>query len=96
MTSVNVEIGALACSHYEELHAALKQYPLASWADRIEALKNRFMKALEQAVKELEPTVQLLEIPKRTLKTDADVDRWLREVGEQLRSAVKTGPVNMR
>ncbi len=91
-----VEIGALACSHYEELHAALILYPLTSWADRIEALKTRFGKALELAVKEMEPTVQLLEIPKRTLKTDADVDRWLREVGEQLRAAVKTGPVNMR
>ena len=91
-----VEIGALASSHYDELHSALKHYPLASWADRIEALKTRFVKALELAVKEMEPTVQLLEIPKRTLKTDADVDRWLREVGEQLRSAVKTGPVNMR
>ena len=62
----------------------------------MEALKHRFAQALEQAVKEMEPTVQLLEIPKRTLKTDADVDRWLQEVGEQLRNAVKSGPVNMR
>ena len=44
----------------------------------------------------MEPTVRMLEIPKRTLKTDADVDRWLQEVGEQLRNAVKSGPVNMR
>ena len=90
------EIGGLSCGNYEELQTALKQYPLASWGDRVEALKHRFAKALEQAVKDMEPTVQLLEIPKRTLKTDADVERWLHEVGEQLRAAVKTGPVNMR
>ena len=86
----------LSCSNYAELQSALKQYPLTSWSDRVEALKHRFAKALEQAVKEMEPTVQLLEIPKRTLKTDADIDHWLQEVGEQLRIAVKAGPVNMR
>ena len=90
------EMGLTSCSQYEELLSALKLYPLNSWTDRIEALKNRFAKAMEHAIKEMEPTVQMMDIPKRTLRTEADVERWLQDVGEQLRTAVKTGPINMR
>nr|MDA8228811.1 BREX system P-loop protein BrxC [Desulfitobacterium hafniense] len=81
---------------YEQLVAALQRNPLTSWTDRIAAMTGRFHKAIELAIKELEPEIQYCNIPRRTLKNAEDIDAWLQEVGEQLKVAVGKGPVIMR
>lgn len=80
----------------EQLVAALQKYPLTSWTDRIAAMSGRFHKAIELAIKELEPEIQHCDIPRRTLKNTEDIDAWLQEVGEQLKAALGKGPVIMR
>lgn len=81
---------------YDQLVATLQRYPLTSWTDRIAAMPGRFHKAIELAIKELEPEIQHCEIPKRTLKNVEDIDAWLQEVGRQLKTAIEKGPVIMR
>lgn len=81
---------------YEKLLASLQKYPLSSWPDRIEALKGRLQKARELAIQELEPQIQLCDIPKRTLKSSDDIEAWLQEVRQQLGKAIEKGPVMIR
>ena len=81
---------------YEELLASLQKYPLSSWPDRIEALKGRLQKARELAIQELEPKIQLCDIPKRTLKNSDDIEAWLNEVRQQLEKAIEKGPIMTR
>jgi len=71
----------------------LRQHPLNNWDDRINALPGRFSKALDLAAKELEPEVHSVELPKRILKTEQEVEEWLNEIKEQLNKAIGNGPV---
>lgn len=79
-----------------DLLVALEQHPIQSWSYKIDALSGRFSRALEFAVKELEPKTQTIVLPRRILKTNSDVDAWSKEVKEQLKEAVKKGPVVFR
>jgi hypothetical protein len=81
---------------HDELLKALKKYPLNSWRDRIDALSNRFSKARELAAKSLEPKTQTIDLPRRTFKTENDIDVWVQEVKEQIKTALGKGPVVIR
>ena len=79
-----------------DLVAALTQHPLVVWRDRIDALPGRFDRAREQAARSLEPETQTVDIPRRTLKTEPDIDAWIQDVREQLTNALVKGPVVIR
>lgn len=80
----------------KELIAALEQHPLSRWSDRIEALSSRFARAREMAAKALEPETQTVHIPRRTLKTEQDINAWVQEVKDKLNAALSKGPVVIR
>jgi hypothetical protein len=80
----------------EDILKTLRKYPFAMIKDRIAAMPARFDKVLEEAARELEPEVKFVKLPKRTLKTQADVDQWVEEVRQQLMDAVDNGPVGIR
>jgi hypothetical protein len=69
---------------------------LNSWNDRRDALKAKFEKALEMANKEVEPKIQIIDIPKRTFRSVNDIDSWLDEVGKQLKDSLEKGPIVIR
>ena len=85
-----------ALGTYDELVAALKHYPLVGWGDRIDALSGRFARAREMAARALEPQMQTVHIPRRTLKTEQDINAWVQEVTDQLKIALNKGPVVIR
>jgi len=80
-------------STHEELLEALEQYPLSIWDDRIAALSHRFAQVKVEAIKAVEPTAQRVELPKRTLKSEADVEEWVQEVQGILQARIKDGPI---
>lgn len=86
-------VEGLPIATQEELIAALRAYPIASWDDRIAALTGRFAAARERAVKLLEPEAVTFEVPRRTLKTHDDVKQWVEEVMAQMIAALEKGPV---
>ena len=45
------------------------------------------------AAKELEPKTQIVKIPRRTIRTKEDIEAWLQEVKENLKAALKKGPI---
>ena len=90
------KIQPIALGSYEELLSALKQYPLKSWVDREGALQAKFDKATEMAAKELEPKLQMVDIPKRTLKSEEDINSWIEEIRNQLKEKLVDGPIVVR
>ena len=76
-----------------ELMQALEQYPIKSWQDRIDALSSRFANVRELAAKTLEPEAQSVILPRRTLKTEQDIEAWLQEVREKLKAILSKGPI---
>ncbi len=81
---------------HDELLKALKQYPINSWSDRIDALSSRFSRTREVAAKAIEPKTQTIDLPRRTFKTEDDIEVWVQEVKEQIKTALGKGPVVIR
>ena len=74
----------------------LRSLPLSQFSDQIAALPGRFNTVLEQAAELCEPKTQFISVPRRSLKTEEDVDAWAEEVKGQLKSALGNGPVVVR
>lgn len=87
---------ALSVGTREDLIKALQKHPLKVWKDRIDALPERFACAREMAAKELEPKAQTVNIPRRTLKSEGEIEVWIKEVTDQLKTALSKGPVVIR
>lgn len=75
---------------------SLVKYSLDKWDDQTAALKGRFDKALEMAVKETEPKARTFAVPKGFLKDEADLKEWLKQTEERLRNALKQGPIHLQ
>lgn len=90
------DVPKLALGTHQELVSALEQHPLAVWRDRIDALSGRFDRARELAARSLEPETQTVDIPRRTLKTEDEIDAWVDEVKQQLKAALEKGPIMIR
>lgn len=89
-------VARLSVGSREELIKELDHHPIKSWTDRIDALAGRFARAREMAARELEPKTQMVDLPRRTLKTKEDIDAWVQEVKERLKAALSKGPVVIR
>ena len=77
----------------ERILDELEQCALAQWADRTQALKGRFDQARLEAAKLLEPKVQRVDLPRRTLKDEAELEAWIEEASQRIRDKLKAGPV---
>jgi len=66
----------------------LNNIGLAAFRDRVAALPARYDNILINAVERCEPLAQFVQLPRRTIKTDGDIDIWIK-----LKSALQQGPV---
>ena len=66
---------------------------LSMFADRVAALPGRFGNVAIGAAKLCEPKIQLVHVPRRTLKTTEDIDTWAEEVKAKLKANLAKGPV---
>ena len=87
------EIPPLKLGTLEELIDSLKRYPLPIWSDRTDALSMRFSRAREMAAQEIEPQTQTVDLPRRTLTTEAEVRQWLSELEVLLLKSIQNGPI---
>jgi hypothetical protein len=71
----------------------LDAHSIPSLRDRIAAMPGRFEQIAFGAAKLMEPQVQAVSLPGRTLKTEADVDAWLDESRALLLEKIRKGPV---
>lgn len=71
----------------------LVKHNLSSINDRITAMPARFTKALEDAAKLLEPTSHKVSLPKPTVKSIDEIERYLEELRVILVKALAEGPI---
>jgi hypothetical protein len=73
--------------------ATLDKINLNAIKDRLAALPARTNVALQSAMAVFEPKAQIVQIPYRTIKSEADLEKWLQETKEQIMESLKKGPV---
>lgn len=76
-----------------ELLAALRSSSLSEWRNLLDAIPQRFTRALEEAARLLEPKAMRVTLPSATIKNEAELDAWLDEAREQIVEKLKDGPV---
>jgi len=74
----------------------LDAIPLTTFKDRIAAMPGRFDQILFDGAKLMEPQAQEMKVPRRVLKTEAEIEVWINEVKSQLKTALKKGPIVIR
>jgi hypothetical protein len=62
----------------DEVLATVDRLSLSSFADRVAAIDSRFDAVLVAAAELMEPKAQFVKLPSRTIKTDEDIEAWLR------------------
>lgn len=76
-----------------EIVTTLSQITLSALADRVAAMPPRFDAALVAAAELMEPEAQFIHAPRRTIKTEEDMNTWLEDAKREIESALKNGPV---
>jgi len=89
-------IEELSVGTRQELISALDSQPITAWKNRIDAIGEHFARARELAAKEIEPKTHPIELPRRLLKTNEDVEIWIQEVKKKLTDALTKGPIVLR
>lgn len=77
----------------EDIIDSLEACSIAQWNDRTQALISKFDYARLDAAKLLEPKVQQINLPHRTLKSEDDIKDWLGEVETQMMGDIQNGPL---
>ena len=80
----------------ETILNTLDKISLTMLADRVVALPGRFGNVAADAAELMEPQAQFIQVPRRTLKSEADIDLWLEDVKQQMKQALQQGPVVIR
>ncbi|WP_043319021.1 BREX system P-loop protein BrxC [Microbulbifer sp. HZ11] len=86
----------VAVQSTQEVLNTLDQCALAMFADRVAALPSRFDNVAVAAAELCEPEIQFIHVPRRTLKSDEDIDAWAEEVKQQLKAALPDGPISVK
>lgn len=86
----------VAVQSTQEVLNTLEQCTLAMFADRVAALPSRFDNVAVAAAELCEPQIQFIHVPRRTLKTNEEVDAWAEEVKQQLKAALPDGPISVK
>lgn len=74
-----------------ELIASLEGLSIADWATRTAALPERAARAREAAARLLEPKAVTLSLPRRTLKSSAELDAYLNELRTMIQQQLDAG-----
>jgi hypothetical protein len=77
----------------DEILAALRTSSLADRRNLLDAVPQRFSRALDEASRLLEPKAQRVVLPGTTIHNATELDQWLAGVRKQVEEKLKDGPV---
>ncbi len=77
----------------DDVIATLKQVSISALGDRMAALPSRFDAVLVGAAELMESEAQFVKLPSCTIKTEEDIDGWLKDARTQIQNALQLGPV---
>ncbi|MBI4233819.1 MAG: BREX system P-loop protein BrxC [Chloroflexi bacterium] len=83
----------IAVADEEQVLGTLRGNSLANRRTLVEALPQRFQKALEEAARLVEPKAVRVTLPSATLRTEQDLDTWLEGVRKVVKDQLREGPV---
>ena len=86
----------VAVQSTDEILGTLEQCSLPAFGDRVAALSGRFEGVITASAMICEPKVQFISVPRRTLKTEDEVDAWAEAVKKDLKAALLYGPVSIK
>ncbi|MBK5942672.1 hypothetical protein CCR79_02095 [Halorhodospira halophila] len=92
----NADWPAIQVGSTDEILETLRRQPLDALSERVAALPARFEEVAQEAAELLQPEVQEVATPRRTLQSEAEVDQWLQEVRSRLVEALARGPIRPR
>ncbi len=72
---------------------SLEACSIEHWNARTQAQSSKFDATRLEAAKLLEPKVQQIKLPHRTLKSEEDIKSWLLEVETRMMTDIKNGPL---
>lgn len=90
---VEAAVPQIAVDNTANILLSLDRIAISALRDRIDAMPARFDQVVLAAAKALEPAVQEVSLPCRTLKSPEDVDAWLQESRQILLEMITKGPV---
>jgi len=79
-----------------ELLNQLNNLPLDAWADKVSALPNKFQSAIDEAIKLCAPEAKPFYLPKRTLKSEADLEAYLDNLRKEIKNLLNEGDVILK
>ncbi|MGB5987887.1 MAG: hypothetical protein WBG37_21460, partial [Desulfobacterales bacterium] len=77
----------------DDVIVTLKQVSISALGDRMAALPSRFDAVLVGAAELMESEAQFVKLPSCTIKTEEDIDGWLKDARTQIQNALQLGPV---
>jgi hypothetical protein len=77
----------------EDIVAALRENSLANRRTLLDALPQRFQRAIEEAARLLEPKITRVELPSATIRNSEDLEKWLAEARSRIANQLSKGPV---
>ena len=77
----------------DEILAALSAGALTDRRNLIDAVPQRFSRALDEASRLLEPKAQRVALPGATIHNGAELEKWISDVRECVQEKLKEGPV---
>ncbi|MDB6110618.1 MAG: hypothetical protein JWR69_2368, partial [Pedosphaera sp.] len=77
----------------DEIFTTLQSASLGNRRTLVEALPQRFARALDEAMRLLEPQATRIILPSATIRTEAELDDWLAEVRGRVQAKLGEGPV---
>src|SRR5439155_14708702 len=87
------DLPAADVSSESALIASLDAYDVDRWKMLIEAIPQRFANALQEGARLLAPKATTIRLPRATLRSEEEVDAWLKTTGAELKEKVKKGPL---
>ena len=79
----------------EEILSALRTSTLSDRRNLIDAIPQRFTRALDEASRLLEPTAQKVSLPSATIRNSGELDQWLEDVRKMVEPKLTEGPVTL-
>ncbi len=80
----------------DDILATLDHCSLRMFADRVAAMPARFAAVATAAAELCEPSIQFVDLPHRTLKTEEEVEAWIEEVRRHLKERLRNGPISIQ
>jgi hypothetical protein len=77
----------------DEILTALRASTLADRRNLLDAVPQRFSRALDEASQLLEPKAQRVGLPGATIRNASELDHWLTDVRKRVEEKLKDGPV---